>query len=105
MKKKKVDRQHYRDRRQSKFQEHYDYMQSVTPELIALEDRIEEIKGSKEWKRAFQYFQTLYNRGKIKERPTKQHGYKIEIGVSYVQIADIEDLLTPEQIEEIKKRL
>ena len=87
------------------FEKHYNYMMSVTPKLIEAEKTVDEIKKSKEWKTAFQYFQTLYNRGQLKERPTQANGYKIIPGNNTIRISDIEDLLTPEQIEQIKKRL
>ncbi len=86
------------------FQKHYSYLQSVVPQLLEYESKVDEIKNSKEWKSAFGYFQTLYNRGGLKERPTKKNGYKIECGTSFVRISEIEDLLTPDQLEEIKKR-
>lgn len=86
------------------FAKHYAYMQSVVPKLIEYESKVDEIKNSKEWKSAFGYFQTLYNRGGMKERPTKKNGYKIECGTNIVRISEIEDILTPEQLEEIKKR-
>ena len=86
------------------FQEHYDYMQSVIPTLLEAEQTIDRIKSSKEWKRSFNYFQTLYNRGQLKERPTKANGYKIETGGNLVCLADIEDILTPEQLELIKTK-
>lgn len=101
----KHDRTNFRKRKALTFQDHYEYMQRVVPELIAAENKVDEIKNSAEWKRHFNYFQTLYNRGQLKERPMKCNGYKIELGTNYVSLGDIEDLLTPEQIEEIKKRL
>ena len=86
------------------FEKHYNYMMSVTPKLIEAEKVVDDIKHSKEWKTAFQYFQTLYNRGQLAERPTQKNGYKIVPGNNTVKIADIEDLLTPEQLAEIQKR-
>lgn len=91
-------------KRQDHFQKHYDYMQSVIPRLIEAERTVDEIKHSKEWKTAFQYFQTLYNRGLLTERPTQANGYKIIRGTNVVKISEIEDILTPEQLEEIRKR-
>ena len=86
------------------FQKHYEYIMSVRPKLIEAEKTVDEIKHSKEWKTAFQYFQTLYNRGQLLERPTQANGYKIETGNNTVRLSDIEDLLTPEQLEAIKER-
>ena len=86
------------------FDKHYEYITSVAPRLIEAEKTVDEIKKSKEWKQAFQYFQTLYNRGQLKERPTQANGYKIIPGDSVIRISDIEDLLTPEQLEEIRNR-
>lgn len=85
------------------FLKYYNYMESVKPKLITAEKTVEEIKTSKEWKSAFSYFQTLYNRGQIKERPTKKNGYKIE--KLYIKLSDIESILSPEQIEQIKKMI
>ena len=87
------------------YQKHYDYMQSVIPRLIEAERTVDEIKKSKEWKTAFQYFQTLYNRGQLKERPTQSNGYQIIPGNNTVKLSDIEDILTPEQLQEVKKRM
>lgn len=87
------------------YNQYYKYMQKVTPELIKAETTVDQIKNSPEWKRAFQYFQTLYNRGQLKERPTKANGYKIETGHNTIKLSEIEDILTPEQLAEIKKRI
>ena len=98
-------RKAFKKKKSEAFNEHVKYMESVVPKLIAAEKEIDEIKNSAEWKRHYGYFQTLYNRGQLKERPTKANGYKIELGNAYLQLADIEDLLTEEQLKEIKKRL
>lgn len=82
---------------------YYEYMQTVRPKLITAEKTIDDIKNSKEWKTAYGYFQTLYNRGQIKERPTKENGYKIE--KVYVKLSDIESILSPEQLEKIKSMI
>ena len=87
------------------FKKHYDYMQSVTPKLLEAEKVVDEIKNSYEWKRSFGYFQTLYNRGQLRERPTKANGYKIVPGPNLVKLSEIEDLLTPEQVDAIMKRV
>ena len=92
------------NKKSTSFQKHYNYMMSVVPQLLEYESKVDEIKNSKEWKASFGYFQTLYNRGGLKERPTKKNGYKIECGTSFVKLSEIEDLLTPEQLKEIKKR-
>ena len=88
-----------------KFEFHYNYMQSVIPKLIEAEKIVDEIKNSPEWKRSFNYFQTLYNRGQLKERPTKANGYKIETGKNLIKLSEIEDLLTDEQLNAIKERM
>ena len=87
-----------------KFQQYSAYMQEVTPKLLEAEKTVSEIKNSPEWKRAFNYFQVLYTRGILKERPTSKNGYKIETGGSMVQISDIESILTPEQLEIVKQK-
>ena len=89
----------------SKVKEHIDYMNKVVPDLIEAERKVDAIKNSKEWKYHYGYFQTLYNRGQLKERPTKKNGYKIELGTNIVRLSDIEDLLTAEQLEKIKERI
>ena len=85
------------------FIKYYEYMESVKPKLIKAEQTVDDIKNSKEWKTAFGYFQTLYTRGQIKERPTKKNGYKIE--KVYVKLSDIESILSPDQLEQIKKMI
>jgi hypothetical protein len=88
-----------------KYEFHKRYLEKVAPILIEAENTVNEIKLSKEWKRTYGYFQTLYNRGYLKERPTKANGYQVQLGANAIRLADIEDLLTPEQIEAIKKRM
>ena len=92
-------------RKNSTFNKHYNYMKETAPKLLEAERIVDEIKESTEWIQAYQYFQTLYNRGKLKERPTKKNGYKIELGNNTIRISDIEDILTEEQLEIIKSRL
>ena len=87
------------------FQKHLDYMNSVIPKLVEAENTVDEIKNSYEWKRSFNYFQTLYNRGQLRERPTKANGYKIIPGPNLVKFSDIEDILTPDQISLIMARV
>ena len=87
------------------FQKHLDYMNSVIPKLVEAENTVDEIKNSYEWKRSFNYFQTLYNRGQLRERPTKANGYKIIPDPNLVKLSDIEDILTPDQIALIMARV
>lgn len=54
-------------------------MQSVIPELVECEKRIAEIKKTKEFKRAYNYFHVLYARGTLKENPNSKNGYNITI--------------------------
>ena len=84
------------------FEKYYSYMQSVIPTLLDAENTIRTIKKSPEWKRAFNYFQCLYTRGQLKERPTSKNGYKMERADNLVRLTDIESILTPEQLEQIK---
>ena len=86
------------------FNTYYDYMQSVIPELIEAEATISRIKGSKEWKRASNYFKVLYQRGLLKENPCRKNGYYIERGTGVVSLSDIEDILTPDQLDQIRKK-
>lgn len=87
------------------FDKYYEYMQKVTPELIAAEETIRRIKETDEWKRAYNYFHVLYNRKELKENPTSKNGYKIERRDrnDLISLSDIEDILTSEQIEKIKQ--
>jgi len=87
------------------FEKHYDYITGIAPKLIEAERTVDEIKHSKEWKEAYGYFQTLYNRGHLKERPTQKNGYKIIAGRNMVSISDIEDILTEEQLQIIRERI
>jgi hypothetical protein len=80
-------------------------MNSVIPKLVEAENTVDEIKNSYEWKRSFNYFQTLYNRGQLRERPTKANGYKIIPGPNLVKLSDIEDILTPDQLSAIIERV
>ena len=56
-----------------------DYFNSVREELVKAEDTVSRIKGSKEWKKAYDYFSVCKHRGLIKTRPTKANGYKIYV--------------------------
>lgn len=87
------------------FKKYYDYMQEVTPKLIEAETTVDNIKHSKEWKMAYAYFQTLYNRGQLLERPTQKNGYKILLGNNIIKLSEIEDILTEEQLIQIQERL
>lgn len=80
-----------------------DYFNSVRDELVKAEDTVSRIKGSKEWKKAYDYFSVCKHRGLIKTRPTKANGYRIELSDGTIQIEELEDIVTPEQMEQIKK--
>lgn len=82
---------------------HVDYFNSVVPELIKAEETVVRIKGSKEWKRAYDYFNLCTIRGHLKKRPTKENGYKIELSEGMVTIEELENIVTPEQLEKIRK--
>lgn len=72
---------------------YYEYMQTVRPKLITAEKTVDDIKNSKEWKTAYGYFQTLYNRGQIKERPTKEEVNEMldDIEVTAMQLNKVFD--------------
>ena len=59
-------------------QKHIDYFNRVVPELVNAEETVAKIKGSKEWKRAYDYFSLCKHRGLLKTRPTKENGYTVE---------------------------
>lgn len=87
---------------------HVNYLDSVREELIKAEEIVDRIKGCDEWKKARNYFGTCFMRGLIKARPSKENGYKIEIESpkrKVVQIEELKDIVTEEQMEEIKKLL
>lgn len=86
------------------YQFHYNYMQSVIPTLIEAEKVVHAIKGSEQWNKSLNYFNVLHNRGRLACRPTMENGYKIE-PVKSLRLQDIEDILTPDQVETIKMRL
>lgn len=80
-----------------------DYFNSVRDELVKAENTVARIKGSKEWKRAYNYFSVCKHRGLIETMPSKENGYKIELSEGTIQIEELEDIVTPEQMEQIKK--
>lgn len=86
-------------------QKHVDYFNSIVPELVKAEETVARIKGSKEWKRAYDYFSLCKHRGLLKERPTKENGYKIELSEGMIQIEELKSIVTPEQMEKIKALL
>lgn len=84
-------------------QKYIDYLNKITPELIEAEAKVDAIKNSKEWKRAYEYFNVLHHRGRIKTKPTKKNGYKLEMWETFVSIDQLDGIVTPEQMEQIKK--
>ncbi len=88
-------------------QKHVDYINSVRAELIEAEAAVARIKNSNEWKRAYNYFSLQKTRGTIKEKPTKENGYQIELYESseVVRLDDLSGIVTPEQMERIKSLL
>lgn len=88
-------------------QKYVDYFENIRSELIELESAVEKIKNSKEFKEAYRYFCMNKTRGNIKEAPSKTNGYRI---VFYekdeiVRVDDLADIVTPEQMEQIKMLL
>ena len=86
------------------FQKYYNYMQSVIPTLVEAEKTVHEIKSSVQWTKSLNYFNVLYKRGQLEYRPTMENGYLIK-PVKALRLEDIEDILTPEQLAEVKARL
>ena len=82
---------------------HLDYINRVAPELIEAEEKVDRIKKSKEWKRAYEYFNILKHRGHIKSKPTKKNGYKIELWEDVVPLEKLEGIVTAEQMEQIRR--
>ena len=46
-------------------EKHIDYINSIREELINAENTVARIKGSKQWKRAYNYFSVCKHRGLI----------------------------------------
>lgn len=86
-------------------QKYVDYFEKTVPEVIALEDKLAEIKGSEEWKKAYNYFNLLTIRGHLVERPTRKNGYAIKLSDGMIQIEELKDIVTAEQMEKIKELL
>lgn len=88
-------------------QKHVDYINSVRAELMEAEATVAKIKGSSEWKRAYNYFSLQKSRGTIKQKPTKENGYRIELyeSTEVVRLDDLSGIITPEQMEQIKSLL
>ena len=88
-------------------QKHVDYINSVRAELMEAEATVSRIKNSSEWKRAYNYFSLQKTRGTIKEKPTKENGYRIELyeSAEVVRLDDLSGIVTPEQMERIKSLL
>lgn len=84
-------------------EKHIDYINSIREELINAENTVARIKGSKQWKRAYNYFSVCKHRGLIETMPSKKNGYKIELSEGIIQIEKLEDIVTPEQMDQIKK--
>lgn len=87
------------------YQKHIDYLNSVVPELLEAEKTIDRIKGSYEWKRAYNYFSCLKSRGILRTKPTKENGYKLEMTEGFVCVEDLESIVSTEQMQQIKKLL
>lgn len=87
----------------SKFEEYLEYWNETIPRVIEAEETIREIKGSYMWRRVSNYFKVLYNRGYLKENPCRNNDYKVEVGCNMVDLEEIADILTPEQLAAIKK--
>ena len=88
-------------------QKHVDYINSVRAELMEAEETVARIKNSNEWKRAYNYFSLQKTRGTIKEKPTKENGYQIELyeSADLVSLDDLSGIVTSEQMEQIKALL
>lgn len=86
------------------YKRNLEYMQTVAPRLLEAEKIVHEIKGSKEWNYTINYFNILYQRGKLACRPTYSNGYTIKPAEA-ITLDKIADILTEEQRELILKRL
>ena len=84
-------------------QKYIDSLHRLAPELIEAEAKVDSIKKSKEWKRTYEYFNVLKHRGYIKTKPTKKNGYKLELWDNVISIDALADIVTPEQMEQIRK--
>lgn len=61
------------------FEKHKKVIEKFAPELIEAENTIEKIRNDPEFIRAFNYFQVMATRGKLKERINHENGYKVVI--------------------------
>lgn len=86
------------------FKKNLEYMQEVTPRLLEAERIVHEIKHSKEWNYTLNYFNILYQRGKLACRPTYENGYTIKPAEA-ITLDKIADILTEEQREIILRRM
>ena len=59
------------------FEKHKRVIEKFAPELIEAENTIERIRNDPDFARAFNYFQVLATRGKLKERINHENGYKV----------------------------
>lgn len=88
---------------------------NMYPEIVFSDDEhcmeaeatVARIKNSNEWKRAYNYFSLQKTRGTIKEKPTKENGYQIELyeSADLVSLDDLSGIVTSEQMEQIKALL
>ena len=87
------------------YKKNLEYMQIIAPKLLEAEKIVHEIKHSKEWTYTLNYFNILYQRGKLAVRPTYENGYSIVPITDILTLDKIEDILTPEQKEIIMQRI
>ena len=70
--------------RKDYFKRYTDYLDSIRDKLIQAEQTIDDIKQDGKWKKAYDYMGTMYNRGKLKNRPTERNEYKYEVYSLYI---------------------
>lgn len=57
----------------------YEHYKNIIEDNRDILIRARQITGNPEYQKAQSYFRTLKSRGAIKERPTIENGYKIEV--------------------------
>lgn len=60
-----------------KIKEYIEYFDEIGLELTRAEDTVNRIKNSEQYKKAYNYMLTAKKRGKIKELPNNENGYRV----------------------------
>ena len=61
------------------FQERMNYIVNNRIQFISAEETVSKIKNSNEWKKCFDYFNSLQSYGVLECSPTKENGYTVKV--------------------------